>query len=62
MKLNQLIRFRVTQYDADRRVLSHTGEIQEGTVLRSEGDGWMVQVTGSELPYYVTEADILQED
>lgn len=60
MKAKQRIRFRVTEYASDKTINCRTDEVLDGVIVRSDGEGWLVAVTGQELPYYVTEDDICE--
>lgn len=61
MKENTRIRFKVVNYGQGKQRIKETGEEAEGTIIRSDGDGYAVHVEGVELPYYVEPKDIIRD-
>ena len=62
LKKGTHIRFNLVNYDKYYRRVETTGEVTEGTVIRREGDGYVVRVDGQQLPFYVKVEDILGEE
>ncbi len=60
MKTGTKIRFKVANYNAGKRI-EETGEVADGTVIRREGNGFVIRVEGHELPFYATHDDIIEE-
>jgi len=63
MKAGDKIRFHETQYQWDagnrvRKSQTKSEKITEGIVVCKEGIGWMVNVAGEDLPFFVTSSDL----
>ena len=62
MNIGDKVRFKVRWYSSDHKVIEDTNEVLEGEVMGHRwDDSWYVRVEGSDKPYYVERADIVEE-